>query len=359
MNAAIEVPRTNVAVRRNWKYFLSLVPVVITIWGNLTGGPWAFSNFIFTFVIMAVLEQLVGDEKDNRVEDDATLPNTILVLHVIGQTLSVASLLYGITSGILVGGWIGAAILSTGTHSGTSSIVIAHELIHRKNALAQWASKYLMFTVSNPYFNVEHIRVHHKLVATVDDPATARKGENLYMFIARTIPMQIREVMRLEMARLRKEGANPYGLRNYVVGSLVLTVLVITGLSVSFDIRVGWAFLAQGLIATLLLEFTNYIEHYGLLRDKMIRVNETHSWQSDRIVSRYMLVDLSRHSDHHFHGAKPYHLLEHYSNSPELPFGYAGMFPLALIPPLYMKVMDKQLANYQAQQAAKLERSVQ
>jgi alkane 1-monooxygenase len=96
-------------------------------------------------------------------------------------------------------------------------------------------------------------------------------------------------------------------------------------------------------VANLLLEYTNYIGHYGLRRNEKERVNELHSWQSDKVVSRYFLIDLSRHSDHHFHAAKPFNTLVSYENSPVLPGGYASMFLPALFPPLWFSLVDKRI----------------
>jgi alkane 1-monooxygenase len=96
-------------------------------------------------------------------------------------------------------------------------------------------------------------------------------------------------------------------------------------------------------VANFLLEYVNYIEHYGLTRRENERVNEMHSWQSDSIVSRFLLVDLSRHADHHYYAAKPFHTLDSHVKSPELPSGYAGLFFVAAIPPLWFKLIDNRI----------------
>ena len=106
------------------------------------------------------------------------------------------------------------------------------------------------------------------------------------------------------------------------------------------------AFALQSLTANFLLEYTNYIEHYGLSRTDKERVNETHSWQTDKVISRFILIDLSRHSDHHFYASKPYHTLLTFEKSPVLPGGYASAIYLALIPPIWFHVIHKRLKEY-------------
>jgi alkane 1-monooxygenase len=105
----------------------------------------------------------------------------------------------------------------------------------------------------------------------------------------------------------------------------------------------GWiavaAYIAQALFANFLLEYVNYIQHYGLTRDEKQRVTELHSWDTNQFVSRFVLVDLARHADHHYYASKPYHTLITYENSNKLPSGFAGLFFVAAIPPLWRKVI--------------------
>ena len=121
-----------------------------------------------------------------------------------------------------------------------------------------------------------------------------------------------------------------------MVGYIV--VLTLTGILAGW--AVSMALLVQAFFANLLLEYTNYIEHYGLSRNDNERVNEMHSWQSDKVISRFFLIDLSRHSDHHFHAAKPFNKLVSYPESPVLPGGYSSMLLPALIPPLWFSLVN-------------------
>lgn len=335
---------------RNYLYLLGLVPGVLTVAGNLIGGLWALGNFVFSFIIMAVMERLVPQRLSNAYHDDDTLPNFILASYVVLQTATIASLAYGIWAGVLTGPWVWAAALSTGVHSGSAGITVGHELIHRKEQYWVNGGKWLLFLSGNPYFMVAHVRVHHKLVATPDDTTSAHLNENLYAFTVRSVAGQMRDCLRYEAERLRKAGRMPYGLANYGIGSLVGLAALVLLLGFGISWVAAAAFVVQALIADFLLEYINYIQHYGLVRKKANniweKVNETHSWQSDH-TTRFLLVDLSRHSDHHANGAKHFHRLLHYDTSPTLPTGYSGMIYLALVPPLFFAVMNPRVASLQ------------
>ncbi|CAN5594916.1 alkane 1-monooxygenase AlkB2 [soil metagenome] len=331
---------------RNYKYFWSLTPGAATIFGNIAGGWWGMGNFIFSLGLLAFIEWFFPEDKNNDSSGSDFIPDFILVLHVIVQTLALSSLFYAIHENKFVGWQIFWACVSTGIHSGSSSIVVAHEMIHRKQTWWQWMGKYLLFTAGNIYFFIEHLRVHHKHVGTQSDPATAKYNESLYSFFFRTTVHQIMGAWRLESDRLHKEKKPVIHFTNYLIASIFLLVVLLSVLYNLFGIIAVIAFLVQAVIANFLLEYTNYIEHYGLSRNENERVTEIHSWQSDKVISRFILIDLSRHSDHHYYASKPYHELISYKKSPVLPGGYASAIYMALIPPLWFNVMNARIADY-------------
>jgi alkane 1-monooxygenase len=328
---------------RNYKYLWSLLPGIITIFGNLNGGWWALSNFIFSLGFLAFIEMFFPDDRDNEFGDDSMIPDLVLALHVVVQTMALGTLIFATASGILTGWAVVAAALSTGVHSGSSAIVVSHELIHRKSKVWQFFGKYLLFTSGNCYFFIEHLRVHHKWVATAHDPASAKRGESLYAFFLRSYAGQFSGAWRLERERLEKEGRSIFSLSNYVLANLILQFLFLSCCFYLGGYLLLSAVLLQYLLANFLLEYTNYIEHYGLTRADDERATELHSWQTDKVVSRFILIDLSRHADHHYYASKPYHTLKSYPNSPLLPFGYATSIYLALLPPVWFTVMDSRL----------------
>lgn len=349
MQTALPAQTSPRAIWRNWGYFLSLIPGVLTVFGNLTGGIWTLSNLVFSMGILALLEPILPRLKANTYHDDA-VPAAVLWLHVVAPILTLGTLMYGIHTGLLQGWVLVYAILSTGVHSGASSTVVAHELCHRRENHWKWASKWLFLTTGNIYFYVAHLRVHHRLVGTAEDTTTARFGETSFAFVLRSAFGQIRDAFRYEAQRLEKEGKPRYGLMNYPVGMLTGMLL----LSGGFFFLVGplalVAYIGQVLVANFLLELTNYIEHYGLTRKKIERVGPLHAWDSDHIT-RFLLVELTRHSDHHMNGALHYHKLKHQPASPKLPTGYAGMVVLSMLPPMYFALMNPRVRRVQQLQA--------
>lgn len=324
---------------RNYKYLWSLVPGLFVIAGNLAGGWWVVMNTVFSFGVLAVLENFVVEDKDNTAEENSWFPDFILMLHVLLQTAAIGTLIWSLGHHEFNMFQFVLMCLSTGINSGSSAIVIAHELIHRKSSFMRTMGKYLLFTAANIYFYIDHLKVHHKWVGTERDPASSRYGESLYRFFFRSTVQQIQSSFSVEAKRLKQEGSVAWSPANYVLGSILLLLLVCMILALVFNPATAIAFLLQGFFANFLLEYTNYIEHYGLSRKENERVTEIHSWQTDKVISRFFLIDLSRHADHHYYASKPYHTLLSYEKSPVLPGGYVSMIYYALIPPLFFRKM--------------------
>lgn len=332
---------------RNLSYLWSLLPGLITIGGNLAGGPWAFSNVIFVLGFLCILEWFVSENTSNAHSENSTIPNLILYAHVLLQILCLSSLIYSIQMGRVNGVQIVGAALSTGFHSGTSAIVVSHELIHRKNAVLRFFGKLLLFSAGNIYFYIEHLRVHHKWVGTDKDPATAKRNESIYRFFIRSMFGQINNAFQLESKRLGSSSITKF-FKNEILQNGLLQLLFLGSIYYFFGLMMLMVFALQILMANFLLEYTNYIEHYGLSRKENERVKEDLSWQTDKVISRFLLIDLSRHSDHHYYASKPYHTLKSYSGSPVLPGGYASSIYLALVPALWFKVVNTALDNFHA-----------
>ncbi|MBK6989963.1 MAG: alkane 1-monooxygenase [Bacteroidetes bacterium] len=329
---------------RNLGYLWSLLPGIITITGNVMGGFWVYGNLVFSLVILSAVEWFMPENKSNRHSKNDFVPDMILIFHVILQMTSLVALFYSFSAGRIQGHQIIGAAISTGILSGTSAIVVAHELVHRKSKFFRSLGKLLLFSAGNIYFYVEHLRGHHKWVGTDKDPATAKRGESLYRFFVRSMSGQIKSAWHLEEIRLKKEGRSV--LNNAVLQNSILQAALLVGLFIGLGPMAVAIYLHQVLVANFLLEYTNYIEHYGLTRTENERVKEDLSWQTDKVVSRFFLIDLSRHSDHHYYSSKPYHTLETHANSPKLPGGYASAIYLALFPPLWFKVVDRCLDNF-------------
>jgi len=306
----------------------------------------SWSNVVFSLVFLPFAELFFPEDKSNAVNDSASVPDVVLVSHFFIQIISLTVLFSSIYFHRIYGSALIGAALSTGIHSGSSSIVVAHEMIHRKKNLWQWMGKILLFSAGNIYFYVEHLRVHHKWVGTEKDPATARYGESLYRFFLRSTTTQIFQSWKIEVERLRKSGKKSFGINHYTFINIILQIVFISILFSFIGKYAVAVYLLQILIANFLLEYTNYIEHYGLVRNENERANAFHSWQTDKVISRFILIDLSRHSDHHFYASKPYHTLQSYDESPVLPAGYASSIYLALIPPLWFYLIHGRIREF-------------
>ncbi|MBK9730149.1 MAG: alkane 1-monooxygenase [Chitinophagaceae bacterium] len=334
------------SAQNSLRYFLSLTPGAFVIAGNLLGGWWSISNIIYTMLLLIGIEYLTKENKKVNDVDDGTVPNVVLSLHVLFHTLTIFTLLYGIYAGILVGKFIWIASVSTGISGGIEGINSAHELIHRKQWYARIGGIWNLLLVNYSHFYIEHIRGHHRFIGTPRDSATALYGESFYHFFARTVPAQFRSAFQLEADRLRKINQHGGGIRNLVVQLVVIQIMLCIIIFYLAGNIALLAYLHQSVIAFFLLEYVNYIEHYGLQRSEREKVNATHSWQCDLPISRFALIELSRHSDHHITASKPYYKLINYDDSPVLPAGYFGSFYWAMFPPLWFKKVNPVLDAY-------------
>jgi alkane 1-monooxygenase len=224
------------------------------------------------------------------------------------------------------------ALLLVGVNSGYSGIVVAHELIHRREAHWRFLGRVLMGLVLYEHFSTEHVRGHHVRVGTNEDPATARFGESFTAFFRRTVPGQWRSAWRLEARRLGDENmrlTDPRLLRSRVVQGFAAQWAFAFALGAAF----GWSAFAfhvlQAQVAIRLLECVNYFEHWGIVR-RGKRVDPIDSWDAESWFTLYTLVGLSRHADHHAYATRPYQQLRHMPQSPKLPRGYFGMVMLAI-----------------------------
>ncbi|MBD8526461.1 alkane 1-monooxygenase [Pseudomarimonas arenosa] len=246
-------------------------------------------------------------------------------------------------------GWVGL-IATTGLVAG-GGINVAHELGHKREASARWLAKLTLAPALYGHFFVEHNRGHHVRVATPEDPASARLGESFWRFLPRTLVGSLRSAWRLETERLSRQGHGAWHWRNENLQAWSLSLLLFAALIWLF----GWIalplLLLQAAYGSMTLESVNYIEHYGLLRQRGAdgryeRCQPCHSWNSNRRLTNLMLYQLERHSDHHAHPLRPYQVLRHFDDSPQLPAGYAALVPLAYLPPVWFWLMDRRVLAF-------------
>jgi alkane 1-monooxygenase len=231
------------------------------------------------------------------------------------------------------------------------AINTAHELGHKRASLERWLSKVALAQSGYGHFFIEHNRGHHVRVATPEDPASARLGESFYRFLPRTILGSLRSAWDLEQVRLRRVGTSVVSPRNDILSAWAMSVVLYGALVAIFGVVVLPYLLIQAVGGFSLLEVVNYLEHYGLLRQKREdgryeRTRPEHSWNSNSTASNVLLYHLQRHSDHHANPIRRYQALRHVDDAPQLPTGYAGMIVLALIPPIWRKAMDHRVLDH-------------
>jgi alkane 1-monooxygenase len=233
------------------------------------------------------------------------------------------------------------------------AINTAHELGHKRASLERWLSKVALASSGYGHFFIEHNRGHHVRVATPEDPASSRLGESFWAFLPRTVIGSLRSSWDLEIERLSRTDDGPWTWRSDILNAWAMTVVLFGVLALIFGPVVLPYLLMQAIIGFSLLEVVNYLEHYGLRRQRRDdgryeRCTPRHSWNSNSVASNVLLYHLQRHSDHHANPMRRYQALRHVDEAPQLPTGYAGMIVLACIPPLWRRVMDPRLLAHYA-----------
>lgn len=276
----------------------------------------------------------------------------LLYLIVFIQIPTLFFFLYSFTASQLATVDVIGRITAMGMLCGTFGINVAHELGHRKNKFEQTLAKISLLSSLYMHFFIEHNKGHHKNVATPQDPSSARYNEWLYIFYFRTIIFSYLSAWHIANNEMTKKGKSIFNLKNEMLQAHIVQIVFVGLIFLLFG---GWItiyFLGAAFMGILLLETVNYIEHYGLQRQRTSensfeRTMPSHSWNSNHAIGRILLFELSRHSDHHYLASRKYQILKHHDNSPQLPTGYPGTMLLALLPPLWFKIMNKRIMQHQ------------
>ncbi|WP_170791259.1 alkane 1-monooxygenase [Ruegeria lacuscaerulensis] len=332
-----------------WVSFM-LIPI---IWISATlGGWWVLLVPIFTWWAFAILDLLTGLELNNADPDtsDKGLRWYILLTNiwVPVQFITLFSLIWFAThtDHLSLASKIGL-FFGMGVISGTIGINYSHELMHQKGRFERWLGDILLAMVLYSHFRSEHLLVHHRYVGTPRDPVTARYNEGFHRFYPRVLRQCLTSAFKAERDKLARkdrpwtDASNPFWRYWVLQGGMVLLALGVGGWS-------GVAlFLLQAGVAIWQLELVNYVEHYGLTRKhlgdgKYEHVKPQHSWNASQKASNWLLINLQRHSDHHYKPNRRFPLLQHHSEyaAPQLPYGYPVMTVAAMIPPVWWRVMN-------------------
>lgn len=307
---------------------------------------------LFVMVLVPTLDSLSGEDLTTRQAPPVGSTAAYLMTwaphgFIIGYVASIA-LLVTTLSTLSVTEWV-SAIFSLGM-MGSIAITAAHELIHKTSLRDKAFGRLGLAAVCYMHFEIAHVRGHHVHVGTPRDESTARKGESLYAYICRTVPRCFVLAWRLESMRLAKRQRDVWSTDNDMLQLTALQALFVMALVIAG----GWlgllCFFAQSAIAIFMLEAVSYVEHYGLVRQTLGNgrygnMTPAHSWDSYHRFSNYLEFNLQRHADHHATPTKSYTELQPIPDaSPRLPAGYPVMITLAMLPPLWRRVMDQRLS---------------
>lgn len=336
------------------KYLLPFILFGWAIYSFNTTGWMVWIPMIIAWVIIPLFELALqpnpanmGAAEEEMAKKDKTY-DLLLYAVVVFQFIALYEFLAGMQQDQL--NWTDRAgrIASMGLLCGTFGINVGHELGHRVNKFEQALAKTLLLTSLYMHFFTEHNKGHHKRVATPQDPSSARLGEPVYTFYFRTIIFSYLSAWHIANEEMKKKNQPVFSAQNEMIQFTLIQVAFLVSLFFLFN---GWVllyFIAAAAIGILLLETVNYIEHYGLQRKatgdgKYERALPEHSWNSDHVLGRLILFELSRHSDHHYMASRKYQVLRHHENAPQMPTGYPGMMLLSLVPPLWFSIMNKRI----------------
>lgn len=320
-------------------------------------GIMCWATIFFSFLFIPIAELLIPSDEGNLSDADElaaqnnSMYDIVLYLAFFLHLVCLFSFLNHVADPQISVQDRAGRILTAGLLAGIFGINLAHELGHRSKKIEQGMAIILLSTSLYMHFYIEHNRGHHTHVSTPDDPSTARYRQSVFAFYFQTIPGTYLSAWRINNKILKNQQSGFWSLQNemlifhFAQFGLLLSIYSIWGIA-----TLGY-FLIAALIGILLLESVNYIEHYGLMRqlnanERYGRVQPEHSWNSNHLLGRVLLFELSRHSDHHYSASRKYQILRHHEGAPQMPTGYPGMLILAMIPPVYFTVMDKQMQKY-------------
>ena len=317
-------------------------------------GVYCWGPLIYLFFLIPIVELFIQPDERNLTEEEehqaksSLFFDLVLWLTVPLQIGALVLFLTNLSQDLSIFDTAGR-VVAMGLLCGTFGINAAHELGHRVNKFEQLLAKVLLLTSLYMHFFIEHNKGHHKHVATPQDPSSAFYKQNLYAFWIQTFVGTQKKAWQIAIAEAKSMLFNEMALFQLIQFALLGLIYYFFGGFVTAY------FLVAAFIGAALLETVNYIEHYGLQREfaKSVskatyeRVKPAHSWNSNHIMGRLTLFELSRHSDHHYLASRKYQILRHMDDAPQMPTGYPGMILLALFPPLWFKVMHRQMERFE------------
>lgn len=336
---------------RTWKYLAALNAPLFVWMALYLPGAWSYLGLAYAFGLVPLLEIVLPASTRNlsAAEEEAARRDPVfdwlLYIQVPIQIGLLAYFLYLVGFTPLSWPELLGKTLSMGVSNAVLGINVAHELGHRTKGHERIMSKMLLSTTLYMHFIIEHNLGHHRHVSTEEDPASARRGEILYTFLPKSIVGGYRSAWKLERQRLANKNIAFFSFSNEMIRFTAIQLALIALVGLWFGSTALLAFIAASAVGVGFLETVNYIEHYGLRREKKDsgryeRVMPHHSWNSNHPYGRLLLFELTRHSDHHYLASRPYQILRHFDDAPQMPAGYPAMVLLATMPPLWFWVMN-------------------
>lgn len=347
-------------------FFAAFIIPSLVILGCYLGSGWNYLAMFFSLILIPMIDQIVGIDTSNVTKTESSISSEEFYYRFVTYVWTFVQLsflfwgAYVISKNLLVTTfeWVGFCI-GFSLVTGGIGITVAHELGHKKSSIERFYSKLLLMTVCYMHFYIEHNRGHHVAVATPEDPATARRNESFYSFWTKSVFSGYSHAWKLESEKLKRNGQSTFSIHNEMIWFAILPLVFCALITFLFSYPSGkiiWNipifFFVQSYLAFTLLELVNYLEHYGIVRKQLSsgkyeQVNPLHSWNASHLVSNFFLFQLQRHSDHHANAIKRYQVLDHYNESPQLPFGYPTMIIIALVPPIWFRLMNPRLKEWE------------
>jgi len=342
---------------RDLKYLAALTIPLSAVVSLYFKGYWSYFTPFYAFVIIPIMELLLPEDSKNLDQSEQEHQSKkrvfdwMLYLNIPIVYGLLVIYLISVTTQILPLFEIVGLMISLGIVLGANGINVGHELGHRQKTPERFLGKALLLPSFYMHFYIEHNFGHHKHAATKEDPATARLNQTVFSFWFTSVIRQYINAWRIQSKLLSQQGQGFFSLKNDMFWYTVLEIAFLITTYFLFGVPAVGFVLGAGVVGFLLLETVNYIEHYGLLRKKLPsgryeRVREIHSWNSNHIIGRIVLYELTRHSDHHYKSSKKYQLLECHEESPQMPFGYPTSMVMSFIPPLWFRVMNPRIPEY-------------
>ncbi|NAY91678.1 alkane 1-monooxygenase [Muricauda sp. JGD-17] len=317
-------------------------------------GHWSYFTPVYAFIVIPFLELLMPLDTDNltaeQLDKKSNSPvfDWMLYLNIPIVFGFLIYTLWDISTHTYAVYEIVGLVLSVGIVLGVNGINVGHELGHRQQSIERYFGKLLLLPSFYMHFYIEHNFGHHANAATHEDPATAKYNQSVYSFWFTSVFGQYFSAWKLQSQILNRSKLSFLNPKNDMFWYLILQSLYLLTVYYFFGLSGMYFALAVGVVGFLLLETVNYIEHYGLIRKKLPsgryeRVQESHSWNSNHVIGRIILYELTRHSDHHYKSAKKYQLLDCHDTSPQMPYGYPTSMVLSFFPPIWFRIMNPRI----------------